>query len=326
MSAAIPSYIHWLRQRVGHQKIILTYASVVPFDAQGRILLQRRADTHVWGLPGGVLEPGESLTDCARRELFEETGLSVGDLRLVGSYTDPKYDTAYPNGDLVQQCTLCFQGQISGGRLQPDPEESLALEFFAPADLPWAEMPNFYVDMLHDALQGCQATFEPPCAGPELINLIDVVRPLIGNDLYIGVASSAAVLDEAGRVLVVKRSDNGEWSLPGGYMHLGENAAYTVIREVSEETGYQIEPLELLGISAQARPWVYPNHDQTIAVIHLFRARLAGGSPQPDHLEVTGLDWITPEALLAVPTHPNLAAINRAVVAALHSPGEPFIL
>ena len=73
------SYIHRIRSQVGHQKIFLAFTSVVLQDERGRVLLQRRTDFDVWGLPGGILEPGESLLDCARRELLEETGLTAGD-------------------------------------------------------------------------------------------------------------------------------------------------------------------------------------------------------------------------------------------------------
>ncbi len=133
-------------------------------------------------------------------------------------------------------------------------------------------------------------------------------------------------MDAAGRLLVVKRNDTGEWSLPGGYLHLGENAAHGAVREIYEETGLHIEPQELLGLSAQPRPWVYPNGDHAMAVIAVFRARLLGGEAQPDLNEVTGVGWMTPEELLAVDAHPNLAALNQAVVQALRQPGQAFVI
>ncbi|MFM8321138.1 MAG: NUDIX domain-containing protein [Chloroflexota bacterium] len=322
-------YIHWLRQRIGHQRTIIVYASLVALDSQGRVLLQQRADTHTWGLPGGILEPGEGLLACARRELKEETGLSIGELRLVGLYTGPRYNGAYPNGDLVQQYTVCFTGALVAGELAPDPEESLALAYFTPEQLAHLPLPVFYADMLRDAWrvrQGAAPFYEPPQAAEPLVNVIDQVRPHIGTAPYIGAAAAAAVLDEAGRLLVVRRSDNGEWSIPGGYMHLGETVAHAAQREVREETGLEIEPLALLGISALVRPWVYPNGDQAYAVIAMFRARVTGGSPQPDRLEVNEIGWMTCDELLAVNTHPNLQAINRAVVQALQRPGAPYVI
>lgn len=326
MTGASPSYIQWLRRHLGPQKTIIVYSAVIPRDGHGRILLQRRTDFNTWGLPGGILEPHEGLLACARRELFEETGLHAGDLRLVGIYTDPRYDTTYPNGDQVQQFSVCFETQITGGELAPDPQESRDLAFFAPDDLPLAEMAGFYCDMIRDAERVGPPSFEPPHAGPELISVTGQMRPSIGHHLYIGAASAAAVVDHTGHLLVVKRRDNGEWSLPAGFINLGENAAHAAVREVLEETGLHIEPQELLGLSAQPRPWVYPNGDQILPVIAVFRARLLGGEACPGLDEVLGIGRMPPDELLAVPTHPNLAALNLAVVEALRQAGNPFVL
>lgn len=321
-----PSYIHWLRQRIGHQKTIIGYGVVIPRDDDGRVLLQRRADIDIWGLPGGVLEPEESILACARRETREETGLEVGDLRLVGIYTDPRYDTSYPNADQVQQYSVCFEGRITGGELGGDPEESQALAYFSPDALPFAEMPNFYIDMLTDGLRGGPPVFEPPRSTGVLIDNIDRVRPYIGHDEFIGCGAMAAVVDNAGRLLVGKRSDDGGWSMPGGFTHLGENAAYTVVREVYEETGYEIEPVELIGISSQGRAWAYPNGDQTVALISLFRAKLVGGQPRPDGSETTAVAWMSPEELLQQPVHPIINQIHTIVVCALNGGPRPFIV
>jgi len=64
-------------------------ASVVVRGRGGKILLVREADPRVRGalnLPGGHVDRGETLTDCARRELHEETGLSLSLLGLLGVY------------------------------------------------------------------------------------------------------------------------------------------------------------------------------------------------------------------------------------------------
>jgi 8-oxo-dGTP pyrophosphatase MutT (NUDIX family) len=114
------SYIEWIRGRVGHRQLILTFASVVLRDAGGHILLQHRTDFDIWGLPGGILEPGESILECAQRELGEETGLRAGDLHLVGVYADPRYDTVYPNGDHTQAVISVFRAH-SGAR-EPFPD------------------------------------------------------------------------------------------------------------------------------------------------------------------------------------------------------------
>ncbi len=321
-----PSYIHWLRQHIGHQKTIIGYGVVIPRADDGRVLLQRRADIDIWGLPGGVLEPEESILTCVRREAREETGMEVDNLRLVGIYTDPRYDSGYPNGDQVQQYSVCFEGRITGGVLGGDPEESQALAYFPPNALPFAEMPIFYIDMLTDGLRGGPPIFEAPRTTGMLIDNIARVRPYIGHEEFIGCGAMAAVVDDAGRLLVGKRSDDGSWSMPGGFTHLGENAAYTVVREVCEETGYEIQPVELIGISSQSQAWVYPNGDRTVALISLFLAKPVGGQPRSDGSETTAVAWMSPEELLRQPVHPNIEYIHRAVVSALNGGPKPFIV
>lgn len=298
------SYILWLRERLGRRKIILVYGCVVAWDDQGRILMQRRTDFDRWGLPGGILEPGETILACTRRELLEETGLTAGHLRLVGIYTDPRYDAVYPNGDQVQQFTVCFSGQLNGGTPRPDGDETSALAYFQPTELPLAELPNFYQDMLHDALNGGPARFEPPAALAQREELIPAIRQRIGNAPYIGAGAVTAVVREDGRLLLIQRQDDGHWDLPGGFLQLGENAAHAAIREVREETGLQVQLERLLGVFSPAQPWVYPNGDQTQSTLAVFRARPSGGSLAPQRSEVRRLAWLTPAEVLALPAPP----------------------
>ena len=68
---------------------LVVAASAVVTDGAGRVLLLRRSDSGNWALPGGTLELGESITECAVREVREETGLDVEVMGLVGVYTDP---------------------------------------------------------------------------------------------------------------------------------------------------------------------------------------------------------------------------------------------
>ena len=70
-------------------------AAVALFDSGGNILLLRRKDSDKWTMPGGTLDFGESLTDCAMREMREETGLQIRITGLIGTYTDPHILIAY---------------------------------------------------------------------------------------------------------------------------------------------------------------------------------------------------------------------------------------
>lgn len=298
------SYISWIRGLVGPRKIMLAYGCVVARDGEGRVLMQRRTDFNIWGLPGGILEPGETILECTRRELLEETGLTAGELRLVGIYTDPKYAAVYPNGDQVQQFTVCFTGPIDGGVLQADGVETSALAYFAPEEIPFGELPNFYQDMLHAALAGEAASFEPPARLAVTVDQIHDIRRQIGRAYYIGAGAVTAVVRADGRVLMALRTDDGRWDLPGGFLHLGENAAHAAIREVREETGLEIELERLLGVYSAPQAWEYPNGDQTQGVLAMFRAHPTGGSLQPEAGETSQLAWMTPAEMLSLDLDP----------------------
>ena len=130
-------YYKWLRQYVGHAKIILPGAAGMVRDAHGRVLLQRRRDNGLWGFPGGLIELGESATDAIRREFREEVGLQIEPRRLVGVYTSPDFERSYPNGDQSQLFASFFECEVIGGELQMQEEEVLELGWFdLDGDLP----------------------------------------------------------------------------------------------------------------------------------------------------------------------------------------------
>jgi len=84
----------------------------------GRLLLQQRSDGGQWGLPGGSVEIGESVSEALSREVSEETGLRVQAGRLIGVYSDPAFQVfRYPDGRVWQYVNLCFECAIVGGEL-----------------------------------------------------------------------------------------------------------------------------------------------------------------------------------------------------------------
>jgi ADP-ribose pyrophosphatase YjhB (NUDIX family) len=60
-------------------------------------------------------------------------------------------------------------------------------------------------------------------------------------------AASAIVVDGDGRLLLHRRQDNGKWALPGGAMELGESLRDCIIREVREETGFDVDVVGIVG-------------------------------------------------------------------------------
>lgn len=129
-------YILDLRKVVGHRPLLQAGASVILEDAQGRILLQKRADNHLWGYHGGSVELDEDVETAARRELREETGLIAGEMTLFGVFSGPEMHYVYPNGDEVSNIDHVYLCTDWTGTPRPQPGEVEELRFFAPGELP----------------------------------------------------------------------------------------------------------------------------------------------------------------------------------------------
>ena len=82
--------------------IVPAVSAIVP-DAQGALLLIRRTDNGYWSIPGGGVEPGESVSQAAAREVREETGIDCEVVGLVGIYSNPGHVAAYDNGEVRQE-------------------------------------------------------------------------------------------------------------------------------------------------------------------------------------------------------------------------------
>lgn len=106
------------------------------------IVVHQRSDNGWWGLPGGRMELGESILDCARREAYEETGLEVHIERLVSVDSDPtQYAICqYPDGNAVHYCNLTFLATVTGGVFRPS-DESLQLRWVNVKELPQPFLP-----------------------------------------------------------------------------------------------------------------------------------------------------------------------------------------
>lgn len=125
--------------------------AAVIFSPEG-VLLQRRDDNRLWGLPGGGVEPGESVTEAVIREVFEETGLRVEPRRLIGVYSAPEHHQiiTYPDGNVIHYVSSVFECTVTGGTLTCC-AETLELGWFDPEALPPDLMPISRI-RIHDAL------------------------------------------------------------------------------------------------------------------------------------------------------------------------------
>ncbi|MBR5426746.1 MAG: NUDIX domain-containing protein [Clostridia bacterium] len=124
-------YIAEMRKLVGHRTLMQCAASVACIDEQGRILLGKRADNHLWGYSGGAAEIDERAEDCAKRELFEEMGLLADELTFFCVNSGPEAHYVYPNGDEVSNFEIVYVCRKWHGELKACDGEMEELRFFS---------------------------------------------------------------------------------------------------------------------------------------------------------------------------------------------------
>jgi ADP-ribose pyrophosphatase YjhB (NUDIX family) len=144
LSGRVTSVIR-LETEYGRALGVRPSVSAVIRDRSDRLLLQLRTDGRQWGLPGGSVEIGESVTEAVTREVLEETGLRVVVRRLVGIYSDPRLQVVrYPDGSVWHYVIVCFECAVRGGELTTG-DETLDLRFFSPRRLPPTLLPHHRV-------------------------------------------------------------------------------------------------------------------------------------------------------------------------------------
>jgi ADP-ribose pyrophosphatase YjhB (NUDIX family) len=134
-------------------------------------------------------------------------------------------------------------------------------------------------------------------------------------------AAFAVVRNATGRVLLVRRADDGCWELPGGRVEVGESASAAVVREVAEEAGVTINVTGLAGVySDPGHVLAYPHEQSTYQQIAIcFHAFSADHDTQPDHDETTAAGWFNPEQTARLAMHP---AMRRRLTDALAKPHQ----
>jgi ADP-ribose pyrophosphatase YjhB (NUDIX family)/gluconate kinase len=130
------SYVGWLRSRVGPDQIIVPSVRVVIEDPDRGILLIRRSDSGAWALVGGSQELNESITEAARREVREETGLLAGDLELVAVHSDDAQVARDGHGNLNQGLAFVFRCKGVQGDLLQETSETTDAQWFTEAERP----------------------------------------------------------------------------------------------------------------------------------------------------------------------------------------------
>jgi 8-oxo-dGTP pyrophosphatase MutT (NUDIX family) len=133
-------------------------------------------------------------------------------------------------------------------------------------------------------------------------------------------AAFAIVRNGSGRVLLVRRADDGYWELPGGRVEVGESASAAVVREVAEEASVTIEVTGLAGVySDPDHVLAYPHGEgiyQQFAVC--FHAVTSAGDAQPDQDETSAAAWFEPQQATRLVMHPAMRQRLTNAVAEPH--------
>jgi 8-oxo-dGTP pyrophosphatase MutT (NUDIX family) len=108
-----------------------TLSVIALIERDGSLLLERRADAPVWGLVAGRVDDTETLTDALRREVHEETGLTVSRYELFGTFSDPTRIVSYPDGNVYRVASFVYRVEVESFDVLQKSSESEDLRFFA---------------------------------------------------------------------------------------------------------------------------------------------------------------------------------------------------
>ncbi|KTD83247.1 NUDIX domain-containing protein [Paenibacillus etheri] len=144
-------------------QIVVTGGAIIR-DCIGRILLQQRSDYGDWGLPGGGMNPGETIQETMIREVIEETGLTVTDCEFYAVYSGPRMEYSYPDGNKVVFVMFLFNAWTDYNqylsedgdaiRYQDDLCESLKLQFWDINDISLDQINKVQRPVFEDMLKG----------------------------------------------------------------------------------------------------------------------------------------------------------------------------
>jgi ADP-ribose pyrophosphatase YjhB (NUDIX family) len=119
-------------------------------------------------------------------------------------------------------------------------------------------------------------------------------------------AASAVVVDDAGQILLHRRRDNSLWALPGGVMEAGESISDTVVREVREETGYDVRPLYVIGVYSDPKHvFAYDDGEVRQEFSVCIACQLMGGDLATSE-ESHEVAWFTPGMAEQLPMHDRI--------------------
>lgn len=137
----ISDYYRKLREKVGTDLLLLPSVAAVIRNEKSEILFQYPRNSEYWSLPAGAIEPGESPAEAVVREVWEETGLTIKPLHIIGVFGGLQYRHVYANGDQVEYQVTIYECKIVRGTLEAVDGESEVLKYFKEDNIPKLALP-----------------------------------------------------------------------------------------------------------------------------------------------------------------------------------------
>lgn len=140
----VPSdYVLRLREKVGHDLLVVPSVAVLLFDEHRRVLLVRHDDRGVWIAPGSTVAPDEHPEAAALREMRQETGIGVELVGILGAFGGPEFRVRHPNGDQVGYVMTVYEARALGEVPSFDDPDELGIGFFSREDIAALETPRW---------------------------------------------------------------------------------------------------------------------------------------------------------------------------------------
>ncbi len=146
-------------ERIAREVPIRVGCSATVFGSgRATLLLTRRTDNQQWCLPGGGVDPGETVEEAVLRELWEETGLQGRVVQFLGVYSTPHRVVAYPDGNRFQIIALNFEVEIVDGELVLT-DETTAFGYFPPDEIAGLDLLDAHRERVADIFSGQPGPF-----------------------------------------------------------------------------------------------------------------------------------------------------------------------
>ena len=141
-------YFKELRAKIGNQLLVSPSVTGIILDEKSRILLLRHSEGDVWVAPGGSVEPNENPADALIREVWEESGLLVEPVKILGVFGGEGFEVTYKNGDRVSYVMTVFACKVTGGKLKADGVETLQAGYFSREEIVSIQTPTWILNVL----------------------------------------------------------------------------------------------------------------------------------------------------------------------------------